>query len=165
MLEAPEDDDSLSKRLGDHEQAEASRMLALSDLWRVLEQMRTDMEQSGEEDAAETETLVAAAEGLSLAFSSGLLLLLMRSSSLWAVALSALPVWRRVDPLAVLAITAEERRKLERDLRKAEQQEDTAGLGLGRVLDSTEEDEEPDEKEEAGRSVGALERERPDERA
>jgi hypothetical protein len=89
--------------------------------------------------------------------------MLMRSGSLWAVALSALPVWRRVDPLAVLAISPEERRKLERDLREAEQLEDTAGAGLGRVLDSVEPGEEPDE-EESVVPGDAVVRERPDER-
>jgi hypothetical protein len=86
------------------------------------------------------------ANGVTLAFSTGLMLMLMRSSSLWAVALSALPLWRRVDPLAVLAITPEERRKLERDLREAEQREDTAGAGLARVLDQTRPAEEPAEE-------------------
>ena len=80
--------------------------------------------------------------GVTLALSTGLLFMLMRSSSIWGVALSALPMWRRVDPLAVLAITPEERRKLERDLREAEQSEDTAGAGLARMLDQTRPAEE-----------------------
>jgi hypothetical protein len=72
-----------------------------------------------------------------------LILLLLRSSSLWAVALSALPVWRRVDPLAVLAISPEQRRKLERELREAEQVEDADSAELVRMLDETKPAEKP----------------------
>jgi hypothetical protein len=147
MLVDPSDDDHTpSQRLGDTELAEPSRMSALPQLWKAFDQMRADMERSGGESAAEAETVMATAGGVTLAISSGLMLLLLRSSSLWAVALSALPLWRRVDPLAVLAITPEERRKLERDLRKAEQLEDTDGAGLGRVLDQSRPAEEPAEQ-------------------
>jgi hypothetical protein len=134
------------QRLGDTELAEPSRMSALPKLWQAFDQMRADMEHSEDQAASEAETVMVTANGVTLAFSTGLMLMLMRSSSLWAVALSALPMWRRVDPLAVLAITSEERRKLERDLREAEQREDTAGAGLARVLDQTRPAEEPAEE-------------------
>ena len=35
----------------------------------------------------------------------------------------ALPMWRRVDPLAVLALSSEERKRREKDLRDAESAE------------------------------------------
>ena len=59
--------------------------------------------------------------------------------NLAAVALSALPVWRRVDPLAILALSDEERRKREEELRAARETEDQSEEAVGRLLD----DEEP----------------------
>ena len=88
-----------------------------------------------DEEATERDARIATAEGVALAVSTGMLALLLRSGSLWALALSALPLWRRVDPLAVLALGAEERRKLERDLREAARLENTTDAGLARVLD------------------------------
>jgi hypothetical protein len=63
--------------------------------------------------------------------SSGLLALLMRGGSLAAAALSSLPLWRRVDPLAVLALSEEERWQREQDIRAAQRDEES-----GRLLDA-----------------------------
>jgi hypothetical protein len=90
------------------------------------------------EHAARTGRLLAfAAEGVTIATSVGLLSLLLRSGSLLGAAISSLPLWRRVDPLAVLALSDEEREKLERDRRVAEEAENEEGEGVGRILDSS----------------------------
>ena len=70
------------------------------------------------------------------------------------MALSSLPVWQRVDPLSVLALSERERRKREKELREAELLEDSE---IGDLLrnegepdrkppetDSDEDDEEID---------------------
>ncbi len=43
--------------------------------------------------------------------------------------LSSLPLWRLVDPLSVLALSCDQREKLARDLRSAEEAADEDGLG------------------------------------
>ena len=52
-----------------------------------------------------------------------------------AAALSSLPMWRRVDPFAVLSVSEEERKRREKDLREAEESEDREGQAVGRLLD------------------------------
>ena len=83
--------------------------------------------------------------------SSGVLALLARASSLTAMALSSLPVWQRVDPLNVLALSRRERQKRDKELQKAKLLEDG---GIGDLLESPEEpdrgqrDTHPDEDAE-----------------
>ncbi len=48
-------------------------------------------------------------------------------------------MWRSADPLAVLAVSDEERKKREKELREAEADEDREEEAVGRLLD----DEEP----------------------
>ena len=52
-----------------------------------------------------------------------------------ALTLSSLPIWTPVDPLAVLTISDEERRRREEDLRKAREAEDDTERGVGELLD------------------------------
>jgi hypothetical protein len=103
---------------------------------QVLDQIRQEMSEHAELAAGEHEAIVSTAEEVALAFSAGLLGILLRGSSLAAVALSALPVWRRVDPLAILALSDEERRKREEELRSARENEDVSEEAVGRLLDA-----------------------------
>ena len=96
------------------------------------------MEDDADLAARKRSLIVSAAEGVTIATSVGLLSLLLRSGSLLGMALSALPLWRRVDPLAVLALSDDEREKLEKDLRSAEEDEDEKDDGVGRVLDEVD---------------------------
>ena len=49
--------------------------------------------------------------------------------------MSSLPMWQRVDPLAVLAISDEERERRKKDLLEAERAEDQEDEAVGRLLD------------------------------
>jgi hypothetical protein len=102
---------------------------------QALDQIRQEMADHAELVEGESDLIVSAAEEVALAFSAGLLGILLRGSSLAAVALSALPVWRRVDPLAILALSDEERRKREEELRAARDTEDLSEEAVGRLLD------------------------------
>ncbi|MCZ6785037.1 MAG: hypothetical protein O7G30_17195 [Proteobacteria bacterium] len=102
---------------------------------KALDRIRMEMTESADKAASQRQVVVSAAEGAMLAVSLGWFGLLLRGGSLAAVAFSALPLWRRVDPLAVLALSDEERRRLEEDLRKAREQEDEKEKGVGRLLD------------------------------
>ena len=61
--------------------------------------------------------------------------------SLAAAALSSLPLWRRVDPLAVLALSEEERWQREQEMRAAQRDE-----SIGRLLDDGEGEAEDSER-------------------
>ena len=94
-----------------------------------------EMTEDADGVANEQQILVSSTEAVALLLSLGWLGVLLRGGSLAAVAFSSLPLWSRVDPLAVLAISEEERRRLEEDLRKAREAEDQAEKGVGRLLD------------------------------
>jgi hypothetical protein len=104
---------------------------ATESLWLALDRMRRDLH----EDTRGTRTeggVQATVETISIAFSGALVAIALRSSALWAAALSSLPLWRRIDPLMVLGLSDEERRKLEDQQREARSKE---GSEVGRVLD------------------------------
>jgi hypothetical protein len=104
-------------------------------MMQALDEIRQEMAEDAALAAGERETIVSSAEKVAVAFSAGLLGILLRGSSLAAVALSSLPIWRRVDPLAILALSDEERRKREEELRAAQEKEDSSEEAVGRLLD------------------------------
>jgi hypothetical protein len=125
----------------DPELADVTRMArsgASSLFWDALDQMRREMAEDAERHAQSESLLMSAAEGLALMTSTGLLTLLLRSESLLALALSYVPVWRRVDPMAILALSPEERKKRERELSTAREAEDRKLHELGDLLDGRE---------------------------
>ena len=101
----------------------------------ALDRVREEIIEESESRALENRISVSTVEGAAIAGSVGLLGLLSRAPSLAAAALSSLPIWSRVDPLAVLTISEEERKRREKDLRDAQAAEDRAAEGVGRLLD------------------------------
>ncbi len=93
------------------------------------------MTEDAESQARDTRITVSRLEGAALVSSFGLLGILSRAGSLAAAALSSLPMWRSADPLAVLAVSDEERKKREKELREAEAAEDREEEAVGRLLD------------------------------
>ena len=112
-----------------------SALVASERVARALDRIREDMTDDANRLASGQQIAVSATEGVALALSLGWLGLLLRGGSLAALAFSALPLWSRVDPLAVLAISEEERMRLEDDLRKAE--EDEKERAVGQLLDAS----------------------------
>ena len=110
-------------------------------LEEVLDQLRFEVELDANDHLAAITASVARAESLVLALSGGLLAILLRSGALWAVALSSLPLWQRLDPVAILGLTDERRRRREEEIRLSELLEDETSH-VGRVLDDEEEDED-----------------------
>ena len=101
----------------------------------ALDRIRMEMTDSADEAASEQQAIVSAGQGVALAASLGWLAALLRGGSLAALAISSLPMWRGVDPLAILALSDEERKRLEEDLREAREQEDAKEKEVGRLLD------------------------------
>jgi hypothetical protein len=101
----------------------------------VLDDLRDDLSEDARRGQDIEAWSVKRAEGVVVAVSAGLVGMLLRGSSLVAVALSALPFWRRVDPLAVLALSEEERDKLRKELQAAQDAEDSKEKAVGQLLD------------------------------
>ena len=103
-------------------------------MWDALNMLGDQISEDSERQEAEVEQTRSRIERAALAMSTGALALLLRGSSLAAMALSSLPVWARVDPLSVLLLSDRERKKREQELRDAEILEDQ-GDRLGDLLD------------------------------
>jgi hypothetical protein len=119
---------------------------------QALDRIRQEMTDDARDLADAHQVTVSAAEGAALILSLGWLGALLRSGSLAAIAFSALPMWRRVDPLAVLTISEEERLKREQELRSARELEDRMEAGVGDLLDDSV-DEARDRPQEASPSA------------
>jgi hypothetical protein len=100
-------------------------------LWAALDTVRHDLTEEQEERLRAEEWSVETIEATAMVLSTSILPALLRSSSLWAATLSSIPLWRRADPLVVLALSDEERRKMQTELREAREEEER----LSRVLD------------------------------
>jgi hypothetical protein len=105
-------------------------------LYQALDQLRDRM--AREADLAETpgHSVFASVRAMALVVSTGVLTALLRGGSLLALTFSSLPLWNGFDPLAVLALTREERKKREDELREAQRAEDRGAAGLGDLLDA-----------------------------
>ena len=110
-------------------------VLAMGTLGPTLEPAEWQDLEFGEADRAEARFSVATAEGVGLLVSIGWLGAVMRAGSLSAVLLSSLPLWQRMDPLAVLSVSEEERRRREQELRDARDTEDRVEREVGRLLE------------------------------
>jgi hypothetical protein len=104
---------------------------------QALDRIRQEMTDDARKLADQRQLTVSATEGFALMVSLSWLGVLLRSGSLAAIAFSALPMWRRVDPLAVLTISEEERVRREQDLRCARELEDQTERGVGDLLDGS----------------------------
>ena len=102
----------------------------------ALERIRGEMTDSADAAAREEQVVVSAAEGTIIAASLGFLALLLRGGSLAALAFSALPMWHNVDPLAILAVSDEERERLDEELREAREEEAAKDKAVGDLLDA-----------------------------
>ena len=127
------------------ELSEASRIANLlrgydAPLERILDELRAGLEAEAGTHLEAYHGWVLRSESIILALSTSLVAVLLRSSALWAVALSSLPMWRRLDPVAVLGLTGAGRRNRADEVRFAEMLEDET-TRVGKLLDE-EDDEE-----------------------
>ena len=114
------------------------QLVANKRMMDALDRVREDIIEESESHALQSSVSVSIVEGAALATSIGWLGLLSRAPSLAAAALSSLPMWSRVDPLAVLTISEEERKRREKDLHDAEAEEDRTERAVGNLLDDEE---------------------------
>jgi hypothetical protein len=91
-----------------------------------LDRLREDLSRSADDEQARSETIFAGIRAAALAASTGVLTALLRGGSLLALTFSSLPVWKGFDPLAVLSLSAAERKAREAAQQAAEEEEDEA---------------------------------------
>jgi hypothetical protein len=84
-----------------------------------------------------------ALQSMALAAITGLQFLVLRASSLLAMALSWVPMWRRADPLMILSLSEKERRDLQESMRRADSGEQDLDAMLDGRKETHEDDEEP----------------------
>ena len=106
-----------------------------SALWEALDQMRRDMGSEAEGETGEGDLVASRAKGVVLAISATILATILRVGSLAAMALSSIPLWRRVDPLVIHSLSDEERRELDEKRKAAEREEERGARGISRLLD------------------------------
>jgi hypothetical protein len=112
----------------------------------ALETLNDDVTADLKESEEETELTVASVEGTALVVSTSLLAIISRASSLVAAAISSVPIWGRVDPLAVLALSPEEREKRKARLRKDEELEAEESKDVSSLIDAEAAHDAGDEK-------------------
>jgi hypothetical protein len=128
--EATEEDASLGRRPRAYAEALDPRLI------HALDRLGADLSELEQSRIAQEDLIVATAEGAALVVSATLALLLLRASSLAAALLTSAPLWWKVDPLAILALSDDEREELERQARSAREDEDSDEEGIGRILDA-----------------------------
>ena len=109
----------------------------------VLDELRIEVQADAEAHLELLHAWVLRGESLIMALSTGLVAILLRSSALWAVALSSLPMWRRLDPVAVLGMSSDRRRSRADEVRFAEMLEDET-TGVGKLLDEETDEDDAD---------------------
>ena len=97
--------------------------------------MSDQMLSTPDSQLSEQDTFISTLEGVTIVASAGLVAAILRSGSLLAVAASSLPLWKGVDPLAVLDISEEERRRRAQEMSEANDDEAEGELAVGRILD------------------------------
>ncbi len=96
-----------------------------------IETLRSELTRQLEEEGADIEWVHRSFQSLAIAGATGLLSVIMRSSSLAAIGFSAVPLWKRADPLTVLSLNEDQRRELEASLKSAEDKERQLDSVLG----------------------------------
>ncbi len=142
---------------------EASRLaagFADAQLQDALHDVETQLRETADRQQDEIEVKVRAVERTGLAFSAAVLAMITRGTSLLAIAVSALPVWSRVDPLAVLAVSESARRANRREQRDVEALEGEANSDLASMLDEAAVENDEDDRDDEDEARPRTERRR-----
>lgn len=102
-----------------------------------LTRLADNLERAMEERENQARLIGRVASFSGIALSAGFVVWLLHGGSLLASFLVSLPVWRRFDPLPVLGVGGQDRRKRDRKAREEDEQENKQFRGLDRVLDKS----------------------------
>ncbi|MFO0699341.1 MAG: cadherin-like domain-containing protein, partial [Nitrospira sp.] len=101
-----------------------------------LNQLAEDLERDVQERQYHNQLVGHVVSFSGIALSAGFVAWLLRGGTLVASFLVSMPAWRHFDPLPVLSIPVGGRRKRDREMRKELEQENKQFRGVGRVLES-----------------------------
>lgn len=107
-----------------------------------LTRLADDLERAMQERENQTRLFGRVTSFSGVALSAGFVMWLLRSGSLLASFLVSMPAWRRFDPLPVLGLGGQDRRKRARKAHEEQQQETKEFSGLERVLKSSAKQQE-----------------------
>ena len=113
-----------------------------------LTRLADDLERAMQERENQTRLFGRVTSFSGIALSAGFVMWLLRSGSLLASFLVSMPAWRRFDPLPVLGLGGQDRRKRDRKAHEEQKQETKEFRGLDRVLKSSA---KPAKQQETGR--------------
>ena len=116
-----------------------------------LTRLADDLERAMQERENQTRLFGRVTSFSGVALSAGFVMWLLRSGSLLASFLVSMPAWRRFDPLPVLGLGGQDRRKRARETRKEHEQETKEFRGLDRVLKSSAKLAKSAKQQETGR--------------
>ena len=113
-----------------------------------LAQMADSLERVAQKHEIEARLVGRVASFSGVALSAGFVVWLLNGGSILASFLVSMPAWRHFDPLPVLGVSGQDRRKRDRKAREEDEQENKQFRGLDRVLDKSK---KPAKEEETGR--------------
>ncbi|MCP5067600.1 MAG: hypothetical protein GY946_13635, partial [bacterium] len=93
------------------------------ELLNTLDQMRREVLESEASDRDSEDWVMQSVQGVAMAMTTGVFALLMRGGSLFAMAVSSIPMWKRMDPLMILSLSDADRHDLASTQRAAEKAE------------------------------------------
>ena len=106
-----------------------------TNLWKQLDTMKQQMQGALDERQLHERIFIGAAKGATLFVFAGTVNWMLKSSSMIAGVLSSLPLWTQFDPLAVLTLTRQQRKKRKEE-RRADARKDDSDYGkLGKILE------------------------------
>ena len=102
-----------------------------------LTRLADNLERAIEEREHQARLIGRVASFSGIALSAGFVAWLLHGGSLLASFLVSMPAWRHFDPLPVLGVGGQDRRKRDRKVREEDEQENKEFRGLDRVLDKS----------------------------
>jgi hypothetical protein len=125
------------------------KMLAMGHkLAERLTRLADDLDRAMQERENQTRLFGRVVSVSGIALSAGFVAWILRSGSLLASFLVSMPAWRHFDPLPVLGLGGQDRRKRDRKAREEQARETKEFRGLDRVLKSSA---KPAKRQETGR--------------
>ena len=102
-----------------------------------LTRLADDLERAVQERESQAHLVGRVASFSGIALSAGFVAWILRGGSLLASFLVSMPAWRHFDPLPVLGMNKQDRRRRDRKAHEEHEQENKQFRGLGRVLKSS----------------------------
>ena len=119
-----------------HTPAEALGPLANPAMWEALELMGQQMNDAEAYRESQRTVVTQATASIFFTLSAGVVTWVLRAGSLMASLLSSMPLWRGLDPLPVLLMTDDKRKRLKLAIRDQEADEAQDEPGVGRLFES-----------------------------